>query len=174
MKVLAAQSCLTLRDPMKYSPPGSSVHVFLQARILEWIAFPSPGDLPDSEIKPGSSALRADSLSSETPGTLGGFSPSLTPKPGSAEPQGPPRHCLPAGGSHNSLPEPHTVHWERPQDYQPCHCHRLPMLAPGTGPPQRGWENGMWPRLVCGFKASLPLSSPFTGDALSAPTAHPV
>ena len=31
--------CLTLCDPMDCSPPGSSVHGILQARILEW---PSP------------------------------------------------------------------------------------------------------------------------------------
>ena len=33
--------CSTLCDPMDYSPPGSSVHGFLQARILEWVAMPS-------------------------------------------------------------------------------------------------------------------------------------
>ena len=32
------QSCLTLCDPMDCSPPGSSVHGILQARILEWVA----------------------------------------------------------------------------------------------------------------------------------------
>ena len=30
------QSCLTLSDPMDCSPPGSSVHGILQARVLEW------------------------------------------------------------------------------------------------------------------------------------------
>ena len=35
------QSCLTLCDPMDCSPPGSSVHGALQARILEWVAVPS-------------------------------------------------------------------------------------------------------------------------------------
>ena len=30
------QSCLTLRDPMDRSPPGSSVHGIFQARVLEW------------------------------------------------------------------------------------------------------------------------------------------
>ena len=35
------QSCLTLCDPLDYSPPGSSVHWILQARILEWVAMPS-------------------------------------------------------------------------------------------------------------------------------------
>ena len=32
------QSCLTLCDPMDSSPPGSSVHRIVQARILEWVA----------------------------------------------------------------------------------------------------------------------------------------
>jgi len=31
-------SCPTLCDPMDCSPPGSSVHGILQARILEWVA----------------------------------------------------------------------------------------------------------------------------------------
>ena len=52
-----AQLCLTLFDPMDCSPPGSSVHGILQARILEWVAFPPPGNLPNSGIKPVSSAL---------------------------------------------------------------------------------------------------------------------
>ena len=33
-----AQSCPALCDPMDCSPPGSSVHGILQARILEWVA----------------------------------------------------------------------------------------------------------------------------------------
>ena len=35
---LVAKSCPTLCDPMDCSPPGSSVHGILQARILEWVA----------------------------------------------------------------------------------------------------------------------------------------
>ena len=31
---------------MNCSPPGSSVHGILQARILEWVAILPPGDLP--------------------------------------------------------------------------------------------------------------------------------
>ena len=31
---------------MGYSPPGSSVHGILQARILEWVAVPSSRHLP--------------------------------------------------------------------------------------------------------------------------------
>ena len=33
-----AQSCLTLCDPVYYSPPGSSVHGIFQARTLDWVA----------------------------------------------------------------------------------------------------------------------------------------
>ena len=33
-----AQSCPTLCDPVDCSPPGSSVHGILQARMLEWVA----------------------------------------------------------------------------------------------------------------------------------------
>ena len=35
------QSCLTLRNPMDYSLPGSCVHRIFQARILEWVAVPA-------------------------------------------------------------------------------------------------------------------------------------
>ena len=35
------QSCPTLCDPTDCSPPGSSVHEILQARILEWVAISS-------------------------------------------------------------------------------------------------------------------------------------
>ena len=35
---------------MDSSPAGSSLHGVLQARVLEWAAIPSPGDLPDPGI----------------------------------------------------------------------------------------------------------------------------
>ena len=40
-------------DSTGCSPRGSSVHGILQARILGWLLFPSPGDLPDLGIEPG-------------------------------------------------------------------------------------------------------------------------
>ena len=64
-EVKVAQSCLTLCDPMECSPSGSSVHEILQARILEWIAFPPLGDLPHPGMEPASAeapALQADLL----------------------------------------------------------------------------------------------------------------
>ena len=53
----------TLCEPMDYT-----VHEILQARILEWVAFPSPGYLPNPGIKPGSPALQVDSLPAEPQG----------------------------------------------------------------------------------------------------------
>ena len=63
-----AQSCPTLCDPVNCSLPGSFIHGIFQARLLELVAFPSPGDFPDPGIEPRSSALQADALSAEPPG----------------------------------------------------------------------------------------------------------
>ena len=40
-KGLCTQWCLTLCNPMDCSPPHSSVHGILQARIVDWVAMPS-------------------------------------------------------------------------------------------------------------------------------------
>ena len=40
VKVLVTQSCPILCNLLDYSPPASSVHGILQARILEWVAIP--------------------------------------------------------------------------------------------------------------------------------------
>ena len=44
------QSCPTLCDPIDGSPPGSPVPGILQARILEWLPFPSPIHESESEV----------------------------------------------------------------------------------------------------------------------------
>ena len=59
VKVKVAQSCPTLCDLMDYT-----VHGILQARILEWVAFPSPGNLPKPGIEPRSPTLRVNSYQS--------------------------------------------------------------------------------------------------------------
>ena len=41
VSMLWLQSCPALWDPMASSPPGSSVHGILQARVLQWVATPS-------------------------------------------------------------------------------------------------------------------------------------
>ena len=75
-EVSVAQSCLTLCDPVDYSPPGSSVHGILQAplsmefsRQEYWngLLSPSPADLSDLDIEPGSPAFQADSLPGRCP-----------------------------------------------------------------------------------------------------------
>ena len=55
LKVKVIQLCPTLCDPMNYT-----VHGILQARILEWVAFPL--------IEPRSPALQVDSLPAEPQG----------------------------------------------------------------------------------------------------------
>ena len=52
-----SQLCPTLCGPMDYT-----VHGILQARILEWVAFPNPG------MEPRSPTLQVDSLPAEPPG----------------------------------------------------------------------------------------------------------
>ena len=52
MKSVHAQTCPTLCDPMDCSPPGSSVHGILQARILEWVAISSFRGSSDSSPLP--------------------------------------------------------------------------------------------------------------------------
>ena len=66
VKVLITQSSLTLCDPIDCSPPGSSVHGILQARILDLVAIHFSRDLLDAGIEPGSPALQADSLLSSS------------------------------------------------------------------------------------------------------------
>ena len=76
-EVLVAQLCLTLRDPMDYSPLGSPSMEFFRQESWSGLPFPSPGDLPHPGMEPRSPALQADSLPSEPPGK-----PFSTMKPG--------------------------------------------------------------------------------------------
>ena len=62
VRVEVTPSCLTLCNPMDYR-----VHGILQARILKWVDFLSPGDLPNPGIEPRPPALQADSLPAEPP-----------------------------------------------------------------------------------------------------------
>ena len=67
--VLVTQMCPTLCDPMDCSPPGSSVHGILQARIMEWvvIAFSKGSSQPRDRTQVPT--LQADSLPPEPLGT---------------------------------------------------------------------------------------------------------
>ena len=59
---VVTQSRLTLCDPVDCSLPGSSIHGIFLARILEWVAIYSPGDVPHSGVKPLPPAMHVDSL----------------------------------------------------------------------------------------------------------------
>ena len=70
--VYSTDTCLRARvrrhvqffcDPMDCNLPSSSVHGILQARILEWVAMPPPGDLPNPGIEPES--LMSSTLASK-------------------------------------------------------------------------------------------------------------
>ena len=61
---------LILCDPVDCSPPGSSVHRILQARILEWVTISFSRGSSQLKDQTGSPALGADSLLSEPPGHL--------------------------------------------------------------------------------------------------------
>ena len=54
-----------MSDPMDWSPLGSFVHEIFQAR--KWVVYLSPGDLPDSGIKPLSLALAGEFFTAEPP-----------------------------------------------------------------------------------------------------------
>ena len=64
---MRTQSYLTIYNPMDCSPPGSSVHGILQARILEWLPLPSPGNLLNPGIEPGPPALSGPFFTTEPP-----------------------------------------------------------------------------------------------------------
>ena len=63
VKVLVTESCLTLCDHMDCPSIG-----FSRQEYWSGLPTPSPGDLPDLGMEPGSPALQADSLPSKPPG----------------------------------------------------------------------------------------------------------
>ena len=65
VKLLAAQLCLILCDPMDCSLLGSSVHGISQARILEWVAIPFSRGSSQPRDWTQVSCIAADSLPSE-------------------------------------------------------------------------------------------------------------
>ena len=67
-KVKVARSCPTLYNRMDYSPPGSSVHGILQARILEWVTIPFSRGSSPPRGQTQVSCLQVDSSPAEPPG----------------------------------------------------------------------------------------------------------
>ena len=63
LKVKAAQLCPTLFDPMVYT-----VHGILQARILEWVAYPFSSRSSQPRNRTGASCMQVDFLPTELSG----------------------------------------------------------------------------------------------------------
>ena len=61
-----SESRLVMSDSLQ--PHAVTVLEIPQARILEWVAFPFSGDLPNPGIEPRSPALQVDSLPAEPQG----------------------------------------------------------------------------------------------------------
>ena len=66
---LVTKSCLTLVTPWTVAHQAPLSMAFSRKEYWSGLPFPSPGDLPDPEIKPGSPALQADSLPYELQGS---------------------------------------------------------------------------------------------------------
>ena len=65
---VVAKSCPTLATPWTVARQVSLSMGFSRQEYWSGLPFPSPGDLPDTGIKPGSPALQADSLLIELQG----------------------------------------------------------------------------------------------------------
>ena len=65
---IVSESCLTLVTPWTVSYQAPLSMGFSRQEYWSGLPFPSPGDLPNPGIEPGSPALRADALPSEPPG----------------------------------------------------------------------------------------------------------
>ena len=61
-------SRVPLCNPTDCSPPGSSIHGISPARILEWVALPSPRDLLNPGTEPVSPELTSRFFTTEPPG----------------------------------------------------------------------------------------------------------
>ena len=66
-EVLVAQLCPTLCNSMDCICQASLSMEFSRPKYWSGFLFPTPGDLPDPGIEPGSPALQSNSLPTESP-----------------------------------------------------------------------------------------------------------
>ena len=140
MYVSITQSCPTVCNSTDCSPPGSSVHGILQARILKWIAMPTQGDLPDPGVEPGSLPFLHEGIDSLSLVTHG--SPAFPSVQFSSVAQSFPTLCDPMNCStpglpvHHHLPEFTRTHVHQIRDaIQPSHPRSSPS-PPAPNPSQ--------------------------------------
>ena len=70
LRMLVAHFVQLLATPQTVACHAPLSVEFSRQEYWSGLPFPSPGDLPDSGIEPGSPALQVDSLPSEPPGIL--------------------------------------------------------------------------------------------------------
>ena len=70
MKVKSLSRVRLFATPWTVAYQASPPMGFSRQEYWSGLPFPSPGDLPNPEIEPGSPALEADALTSEPPGKL--------------------------------------------------------------------------------------------------------
>ena len=117
-----AQSCPALFDPMDSSPPGSSVHGILQARILEWVAIPSSrgsSPLRDRTHVSGVSCIAGRFFTVEPPGKLSPFI-QFSSVQFSSVAQSCPTLCHPMNRSMPGLPVHHQL-----LEFTQTHVHQV-------------------------------------------------
>ena len=150
---LVAKSCPTLCDPMDLARQVSRPMGILQARILEWVACPPPGDLPKPRIDPGCPALQADSYGLSPRGSPLWWKPPggrRKPKPNLGPGglcQGGQTHLLGVGeetgraimGAHRVYSCPLDLFRFKPGRFEACMAVSPGALASVAG---RGQENG--------------------------------
>ena len=129
------QSC-PLCNPMDCSPPGSSVHGILQARVLEWIVMPPPEDLSNPGIEP---------TSLMSPTLAGGFF--TTSAPWEAHTYYTHTHTYYTATVHTHTPCNHTTHTPYAQTTHSMHTYHTHRNIPQA--PSRTVRAGCPGRTQC-------------------------
>ena len=137
----SSQSCPPRHNPMDCSPPGSSVHGILQARILEWVII---------SFSRRSSQLRNQTTSLKSLVLAGVFfttsaiwrrrrrHPTPVLLPGKSRGQGSLVGCSPWGCSRTRLSDfTFTFHFHALEKEMATHSSVLAQRIPGTGEPGR-------------------------------------
>ena len=137
------QSCSSLSDPVDCSPPGSSVHEVSQARTLDGLPFPPPGELPGPGTEP--TPLAAPALSGRVFPTASAGEPTgmLLFSPYVASDSSPPRELQHArlpwpSLSPGACSNPYPLSWG-------CHTTIASSVAPFSSCPLSFSASGSFP-----------------------------
>ena len=171
-EVLAALSCLTLCDPMDYSPPGSSVHGILRARILEWVAisFSRGSSWPRDQALTGPDKLTTFFLIQKC--LSPGEGREVEKQSHSLDPGADLRAKSPAGAAVGTLfPAARVLSEENPPRHSTDFSWHCPFPLRGKAGPQPSFRNlchGPYPRAHHGI-LTVSLKTPADNKANSSP-----